>query len=145
MMDLLGARVVGPLEPHAVGFAAHLERLGYTLLTRRQHMTMVAHLSRWLAREGLGTGGLTVPVADRYVQARAADGYHAFRSERSLDPLLSYLREVDAAPPVPPVVLAAADALVERFRAYLLSERGLKPMLDGAQDEQVGVSRRRWG
>ena len=32
-MDLLRARVVGPLEPHAMGFAEHLERLGY--LVRR--------------------------------------------------------------------------------------------------------------
>lgn len=127
MMDLLRARVVGPLEPHAVGFAEHLERLGYTVPTRRQHMTLVAHLSRWLAREGLDTAGLTVPVAGRYIQARAADGYHAFRSGRSLDPLLAYLRDVDAAPPEPPTVLAAADVQAERFRAHLLSERGLKP------------------
>jgi integrase/recombinase XerD len=126
-MDLLRARVVGPLEPHATGFAEHLERLGYTLPTRCQHMTLVAHLSRWLAREGLGAAGLTVMVARRYTQARAAAGYRAFRSQRSLDPLLSYLRGVGAAPDEPVVVPRAVDALVERFRAYLLSERGLKP------------------
>jgi site-specific recombinase XerD len=127
MMDLLGARVVGPLESHAAGFAEHLARLGYTLSTRRQHMTLVAHLSRWLAREGLDTAGLTVTVARRYLEARAAAGYRAFRSRRSLDPLLSYLRGVGAAPAEPPVALTAADVLVERFRTYLLSERGLKP------------------
>jgi integrase/recombinase XerD len=127
MMDVLGARVVGPLESHAAGFAEHLARLGYTLMTRRQHMTLVAHLSRWLVEEGLDAARLTATVARRYIEARVAAGYRAFRSRRSLDPLLSYLREVGAAPAEPPAVLAAADALVERFRAYLLAERGLKP------------------
>jgi site-specific recombinase XerD len=41
--------------------------------------------------------------------------------------LRSYLRDVGAAPAEPLTVLTAADALVERFRAYLLAERGLKP------------------
>lgn len=127
MMDIFGARVVGPLESYAAEFAKHLERLGYTVSTRRQHMTLVAHLSRWLAGEGLDASGLTVAVARRYVRARAAAGYRAFRSGRSLDPLLCYLREVGAAPAEPPTVLTAVDALVERFRTYLLSERGLKP------------------
>jgi hypothetical protein len=57
MMDLLGARVVGPLEPYAVGFAEHLDRLGYTRWTRRNWMSLVAHLSRWLAGAGLDAVG----------------------------------------------------------------------------------------
>lgn len=126
-MDLLGARVVGPLESHAVGFAEHLDRLGYTCWTRRSWMSLVAHLSRWLAGEGLDTGGLTAEVAHRYVEARAAAGYRSYRSRRSVDPLLSYLRVVDAVPGEPPVALTPADVLVERFRGYLLSERGLRP------------------
>jgi integrase/recombinase XerD len=126
-MNLLRACVVGPLEPHAVGFAEHLERLGYTFRTRCAHMTLVAHLSRWLAGEGLDTAGLTVTVARRYAEVRAAAGYRAFRSRRSLDPLLCYLRGVGAAPDEPPAALTAVDVLVERFRSYLLSERGLRP------------------
>jgi integrase/recombinase XerD len=127
MMNVLGARVVGPLEPYAAGFAEHLARLGYTLVTRRQYMTLVAHLSRWLACEGLGAGALTADVGRRYVQARAAAGYHAFHSPRSLDVLLIYLRAVGVAPAEPPVVLSAVDSVVERFRAHLLAERGLRP------------------
>src|SRR5262245_16588858 len=121
MMDLLGARVVGPLESNAVGFVAHLERLGYTFSTRRHHMTLVALLSRWLAREGLDAAGLTVTAVRRYVEVRAAAGYRAFHSRRSLDPLLAYLREVGATPAELPTVLTTADVLVERFRTYLLS------------------------
>jgi integrase/recombinase XerD len=126
MVDVLGARVVGPLELYAAGFAERLTRLGYTEMTRRQHMTLVAHLSRWLAGAGLDAAGLTAEVAGRYLAARVRAGYHAFRSQRSLDPLLSYLRAVGAAPAEPAVVLTTAEVLVERFRRYLLSERGLK-------------------
>jgi site-specific recombinase XerD len=90
-------------------------------------MTLVAHLSRWLAREGLETTGLTTDVARRYGEARAAAGYHALHSHRSLDPLLAYLRDVGAAPAEPPTVFSAVDSVLERFRAYLLAERGLKP------------------
>lgn len=127
MMDILGARVVGPLELHAAGFAEHLARRGYTVATRRQWMTLVAHLSRWLAGEGLQAAGLTAAVGRRYIAVRVAAGYRAFRSRRSLDPLLSYLRGLGAAPAEPPTVPATVDMLVERFRRYLLSERGLRP------------------
>lgn len=127
MIYLLGARVVGALEPHAVGYAEYLARLGYSEMTRRQHMTLVAHVSRWLAGEELDAGGLTVDTVSRYVQARAAAGYSTNRSCHCLDRLLSYLREVNAAPPAPPRALTPTDVQAERFRAYLLSERGLKP------------------
>lgn len=127
MRNVLGARVVGPLEPHAAGFCAELARRGYTGSTRRGWMTLVAHLSGWLAREGLDARGLTAEVARRYTEERAVSGYRAYHSRRSLDTLLSYLREVGAMPAAPPIVLVGADAQAERFRAYLLSERGLKP------------------
>ena len=48
----LWARVDGPLAPYAAGFQAELERLGYTPLTAATHVRLMAHLSRWLAREG---------------------------------------------------------------------------------------------
>jgi site-specific recombinase XerD len=90
-------------------------------------MSLVAHLSRWLASERHEAGDLTVEVAHRYIGVRAAAGYSEFLSPRSLDRLLAYLRDVGAAPTAPPVVLTATDVLVDRFRAHLLSERGLRP------------------
>jgi hypothetical protein len=45
------ARVCGPLGPYAEGFRVELERLGYTPLTAAVHVRLMAHLSRWLARE----------------------------------------------------------------------------------------------
>ncbi|MCI0686794.1 MAG: site-specific integrase [Sporichthyaceae bacterium] len=127
MIYLFGARVVGPLEPYVVGYCECLARLGFTEATRAHHMSLVAHLSRWLAGERHEAGDLTVEVAHRYVGVRAAAGYCEFRSLRSLDRLLAYLRGVGAAPTAPAVVLTATDVLVDRFRAHLLSERGLRP------------------
>lgn len=127
MIYLFGARVVGPLEPYVVGYCECLARLGFTEATRAHHMSLVAHLSRWLAGERHDAGDLTVEVAHRYIGVRAAAGYSEFRSPRSLDRLLAYLRDVGAAPTAPAVVLTATDVWVDRFRAHLLSERGLRP------------------
>jgi site-specific recombinase XerD len=126
-MDVPGARVVGPLEPYAAGFAVKLALRGYSHWTRRGWMTLVAHLSRWLDREGFDIGELTPAVAARYLTERAEAGYRTYRSRRSLDPLLAYLRGVGAVPDEPAAVLSPVERLLERFRAYLLTERGLKP------------------
>jgi integrase/recombinase XerD len=53
------AGVSGPLAPYAGGFRLELERLGYTPLTAATHVRLMAHLSRWLAREGAEASGLT--------------------------------------------------------------------------------------
>ena len=52
------ARVRGPLAPYAEGFRVELERLGYTPLTAAAHVRLMAHLSRWLAREGVDGVGV---------------------------------------------------------------------------------------
>ena len=47
-------RVVGPLEPYAAGFAAELTRLAISVVFRTRAVEqLIAHLSRWLAGEGL--------------------------------------------------------------------------------------------
>ena len=69
------ARVRGPLAPYAEGFRVELERLGYTPLTAATHVRLLAHLSRWLAREGVDGSGLTPAVVDAYFAERRAAGY----------------------------------------------------------------------
>jgi hypothetical protein len=72
MDGVLRVRVVGPLEPYAAGFAAELTRLGYTVFSARLQLRLVAHLSRWLAGEGLDAAALTPAVAVRFSAARVA-------------------------------------------------------------------------
>jgi integrase/recombinase XerD len=126
MRDPSGVRVTGPLERYAGGFRVELDRRGYTSASAAQRMQLMACVSRWMAAERVAVLGLTCERVEEFVAWRRAAGYVHFRSSRSLAPLLEYLRALGAAPER--VVVPAdgpVDVLVERFRAYLLGERGL--------------------
>ena len=126
MVEVYRVRVVGPLEPYTAGFAAELARLGYTLFSARGQLGLAAHLSRWLAGEGLGTAALTPAVVARFLVVRRAGGYTAYRSSKALSPLLGYLRGLGVTPrPVASAPGGPVEVLLERYRRYLVSERGL--------------------
>jgi site-specific recombinase XerC len=126
MGDPLRVRVAGPLQRYGPGFAAELARLGYTAGSASVHMRTVAHLSRWLAVEGLEAAGLTPAVAERFLADRRAAGYTRHLSPQALALLLGYLRRLGVAP-LPRLAEpgTAAEVLLGRYRAYLVSERGL--------------------
>ncbi len=120
------ARVSGPLEPYAAGLRAELERLGYTRLSAAGHVRLVAHLSRWMASRKVMASGLTPTVVDAYFADRRATGYTNSLTRRSVRWLLDYLQHVGVlAPQLPPVPTTPAGQVLARFRAYLLTERGL--------------------
>src|SRR5216683_1107900 len=58
------AFVPGPLERYAPGFRSWLLDRGYTPLTTVPKLQLMAHVSRWLEREGLTAADLTDPVAE---------------------------------------------------------------------------------
>ncbi|HVI36767.1 MAG TPA: tyrosine-type recombinase/integrase [Gaiellales bacterium] len=119
--------MTGPLAPHATGLAGELARLGFTETSARAQLGLAAHLSRWLAAAGLGTMSLTGPVAEEYLAARRTAGYAAYRTPKALAPLLGYLRGLGVAPEAEAAAPATqAEALLERYRRYLLAERGLR-------------------
>jgi integrase/recombinase XerD len=127
-MDVVrGVRMTGPLAPYADGLAGELARLGFTEMSARAQLGLAAHLSRWLAGADLGAADLTASVAESYLAARRSAGYTAYLTLKALAPLLGYLRELGVAPAA---VIAApvipAQALLERYRCYLLAERGLR-------------------
>lgn len=126
MVFLLRSFVRGPLEPYVVGFADELAGLGYTRCSLEQHVCFIAQLDRWLAAERLGVGDLSVAVVDRYLRDRRAAGYVNYRSGKAMRPLLSYLGRLGVLPRED-VELGPVSALLERYRSYLLSERGLTP------------------
>lgn len=122
------ARVTGPLEQYAAGFVAELARLGYTGNSASGQMFVMRHLSRWLVSERLDASGLTPQVAERFLAARRQAGYVLYLSPKALVPLLSYLRSVGAAPPEPaPAPAGAVEVLLDRYRRFLLTERGVTP------------------
>jgi integrase/recombinase XerD len=126
MKFVCGARVVGPLELYVSGFADELARLGYTSSTRRLQLGLVAHFSRWLAGCELKAGAVTSATIHGYLVTRRAAGYRAFRSPKALAPLLVYLRGLGVVPPEPVKVLWGIEMALDRFRSYLLTERGVK-------------------
>ena len=98
MGDPTRARMTGPLQRYAPGFVAELARLGYTANSASGQMFVMAHLSRWLAGEGLDAAGLTPGVAERFLAARRAAGYTLYLSPKALVPLLGYLRRAGRSP-----------------------------------------------
>ena len=51
-------RVLGPLSTFTAGFADELAYQGYTPNSARFQIWLMAHLSSWLANEGLDAGDL---------------------------------------------------------------------------------------
>jgi site-specific recombinase XerD len=125
MGDPSRARVAGPLQQYAPGFVAELARLGYTPSSASCQMFVMAHLSRWLASEGVDAGGLTPQVAGRFLAARRAAGYVMYLSPKALAPLLGYLRRLGAVPEPALAPATPAEALLARYQRYLVIERGL--------------------
>lgn len=126
MVGRLRVRVSGPLGSFADGFADELARSGYGLQSVTLHVRLLAHLSRWLETERLDAAALTSAVVERFLAERRAAGYGVLRRAKGFAPLLGYLRAVGAVPPAARVVATTpVEALLERYRRYLLVERGL--------------------
>jgi site-specific recombinase XerD len=117
--------VTGPLERYSSGFAVELVEAGYLPVARTFQLQLMAHVSRWLASEGLGADALVGEVVERFLAARRAAGYTNHLTPKALAPLLGYLCELGVVPPDRMPVLSGAEALLERYRIYLVSERGL--------------------
>src|SRR5436190_528685 len=77
-------RVRGPLAKHAVGFGDELFRQGYPPERATRHVQLLAQLSRWLERQGLGEHDLSEERVAQFLEARRADGYAETPTLRSL-------------------------------------------------------------
>ena len=120
--------VAGPLAPHAVGFRRELAgRGGYSRSRATGLLLLMAHLSRWLADQGVDLGDLSDAQVERFVADRRVVSRDDRRlTARSLAPLLEYLRGLGVVPqPVPVASEEPGELLLEAFVAYLAAERGL--------------------
>src|SRR5687767_11832535 len=98
MHDPSRVTVSGPLEVFASGFAAELARLGYRRVPIVFQLQLMAHVSRWLAREGIGADALRSELVERFLAERRAAGYTNYVTARAMAPLLGYLRGLGVAP-----------------------------------------------
>ena len=126
MTDLSRVRVTGPLAPFAAGFAAELVAQGYAAQPAAQQLRLMAHVSRWLLAEGKDGSALNAAMVEAFAISRRAAGYSSHVVGGSLWPLLAYLRGLgvlavqEVLAPEGPV-----EVVLERYRRYLLVERGL--------------------
>jgi site-specific recombinase XerD len=119
-------RVSGPLAGFATGFGEYLERRGYRPGPVADQLWLLVDVSRWLAERGLGASDLTAARVEQFSAGRRAAGRARLRSARALDPLLGYLRGLGVAPTAVRLApLTPSEALLERYVAYLLEQRGL--------------------
>ena len=124
--DLLRVGVSGSLAPYAAGFASELIGQGYLATAAKGQLRLMAHLSRWLACEGVDATALDEAVVEQFLAARRGQGYTRLRSRRALVPLMAFLRGLGVvALPAPVVAQTAVDVVLERYSGYLLVERGL--------------------
>jgi integrase/recombinase XerD len=124
MRDPSRVRVVGPLAPFQAGFAGELAESGYRRASAALQLRLMAQVSAWLVREGLDVGALSPAAVERFWAERRAAGYTDYVSPRALVPLLEYLRGLGLIPEASSRV-TAVEGLLERYRAYLIAERGL--------------------
>src|SRR5919204_6993338 len=94
MSHPLRVRVSGPLESFASGFGAELSRNGYTGNSAGLQMQLMAHVSRWLAGEGLDAHALCPAEAQRFLSARRSAGYTNHLTTKAMQPLMIYLRRL---------------------------------------------------
>src|SRR5256886_4782373 len=127
MVDGAGVRITGPLAPYAPGVWRELRGRGYTALSSRNVLRLMAHLSRWLQSEGLEPVELSAERIRAFCAARCGAGYTGFLTPRALRPILDYLRGgggvslPEAAPRVP----TPLDGILDPYAAYLRRERSL--------------------
>ena len=124
MVEYSAGRVQGPLAPFAAGFVVELVARGYQPRSVRGQLELMAHLSGWLAEQGLEPAGLTENIAERFLAVRRERDVN-LRSWRAFGPLVVYLRGLGVVPE--PVVLIDTPVarLLADYRDYLLRERGL--------------------
>jgi integrase/recombinase XerD len=116
-------RVTGPLEPFAAGFIAELEDAGYRPAAAAVQVRVLAHLSRWMQEQHVRADELRELKLERFRREHAA-GVASVRGA-GLTVVLAHLRGRGVVPVQEPVVLTAADELLEEFWRYLTVERGL--------------------
>jgi integrase/recombinase XerD len=126
VIDLSKVMVSGPLSEFAVGFADHMTREGYNPRQARMQLWLLNSLSNWLTAEGLSAGDLCAKHVERFQHDRCAAGYKFLLSMKAMQPILKYLRGLGVVPAVStPPVSGPVEETLERYRNYLLLERGI--------------------
>jgi integrase/recombinase XerD len=119
--------VVGPLAVHANGFRVELEQRGYAPDSVRWRLRQLRAVSRWLQDHHLNVDGLDTDCVVRMVADRRASGRVTLVSVKNFDLLLRYLRDIGAVPQDVSWQVDPIGRVIEQYRGYLVTERGVAP------------------
>jgi len=117
-------RKAGVLAPQVEGYRAWLAQRGYTTLTIRNMLKDLGQVGLWLSRQGLDAADLDEEQLKHHLSDLQEAGRHRVAGPRGLVPLLTYLRQAGVVPG-PQSSLSPAEALLEQYRSWMDSERGL--------------------
>lgn len=119
--------VSGALKEWSAGFVDYLAAAGYAPTSIGLRVALFAHLGRWCDAEALLPAELDAGAIDQFLAARKKS-HIDLASRGSLAPVVVFLRSVGAIPQLTrqqDVPVGAVDALLDRWGAFLLSERAL--------------------
>lgn len=117
-----------PLAPFGEGYREILAGLGYTPGSVKHHLLLMGQLSRWMDDERLGVDQLTSDRTAEFLAFRRAGGRRRVPTQRSLEPLLGFLRGLGVVPAASDAAATATEELLARYGRYLVDERGLAPL-----------------
>jgi site-specific recombinase XerD len=118
---------VGPIGPHLRSFAALIAKQNYSSVTGWFKIRLVAKFSRWLQQHRITLKELSEAKIDNFLNARWKRLARHAGDRITMDLLLRYLREVNAAPPKPASDGSDIDLLRLDYQNFLLGERSLFP------------------
>ena len=96
---------------------------GYRPNAAAVQLRLLAHLSRWLEREGIDPGDVREPELERFREEDLAR-VRSLRIAGGLVPLLAYLRGLGVVPVADEPALSGVELLLARYREYLLVRAG---------------------
>jgi integrase/recombinase XerD len=118
--------ISGPLAPYFLGFTQWLSPQGYEPAVVRIHQRRMIHLSAWLGSQRTDLGVVGSGSVEAFLAAQHAAGRFVHWRAGGWDALLQYLGEAGVPVTGPsPALRSPVEELLDRFAAYLATERGL--------------------
>jgi integrase len=118
-------RPSGPLAEWVHPFREELIGQGFTARTAQDNAYVLAHLSRWLRREGRDPAGFGAEGIAAFAAARVEGGYRRWRTAASLRLMLAFLRGRGLVPAAQQLRPGPVDVVLDRYRLWLRRERRL--------------------
>jgi hypothetical protein len=118
----------GPLSEHLDAYAAAVGEQGYAPDSIKQQIVVIADFSRWLKKKQIAVQVLDSKAVDRFLRLRRWQQGVRRGDPKTLQRLLTMLRQIGVVKHQPPVVDTAHSRIVAEFQRYPLQERGLSPL-----------------